>query len=100
PEPNSKLHQRSVYQSMRTTTGLVFRELFRRLADLPAETRELGRQAFGFEQPLLSRFRRILGSEVTGHRIRVHGNYHLGELLYTGSAFQVIDFEGDADRPL
>src|SRR5205823_2668311 len=100
PEPFSKLHQRSVYQSMRTTTGLVFRELARRLSDLPAETRALAQRVFGFEQVLLSRFRRILNPDMTGFRIRVHGNYHLGELLHVGTEFQVIDFEGDADRPL
>jgi maltose alpha-D-glucosyltransferase/alpha-amylase len=100
PEPVSKLHQRSVYQSMRTTTGLVFRELARRLSDLPAETRTLAKKAFAFEKPLLTRFRRILKSEVAGYRIRVHGNYNLSELLHVGTEFQVIDFEGDADRPL
>jgi maltose alpha-D-glucosyltransferase / alpha-amylase len=54
----------------------------------------------GFEQALHRRYRGVLSAEVTGHRIRVHGNYHLGELLYTGSDFQVIDFEGDPDAPL
>jgi maltose alpha-D-glucosyltransferase/alpha-amylase len=37
---------------------------------------------------------------VTGCRIRIHGNYHLGELLYTGSDFVVIDLEGDPNRAL
>ncbi len=37
---------------------------------------------------------------MNGARIRVHGNFHLGELLYTGTDFVVIDFEGEPDRPL
>ena len=44
--------------------------------------------------------RSALGPEVTGFRIRTHGNYHLGEVLYAGSEFRVTDFEGDPDRPL
>ena len=49
---------------------------------------------------LSRRYRTVLRPEVTGQRVRVHGDYHLGELLYAGGGFVVIDFEGDADRPL
>ena len=100
PEPFSKLYQRSIYQAMRTHTGLVFRELRRRLPDVPPETRELGTKVIEFEQALHHRYRRVLRSEVDGFRIRAHGNYHLAELLYTGTDFQVFDLEGEPDKPL
>jgi maltose alpha-D-glucosyltransferase/alpha-amylase len=100
PEPFGKLYQRSIYQGMRTRVGLVFRELARSLADLPEAARGLARTLLSFEGELTRRCRAVLRPEVTGQRIRVHGNYHLGELLYTGSGFVVIDFEGDPERPL
>jgi maltose alpha-D-glucosyltransferase/alpha-amylase len=33
-------------------------------------------------------------------RIRCHGDYHLGQLLFTGKDFVITDFEGEPIRPL
>jgi len=33
-------------------------------------------------------------------RIRIHGDYHLGQVLFTGKDFIIVDFEGEPSRSL
>jgi maltose alpha-D-glucosyltransferase / alpha-amylase len=100
PEPFSKLYQRSLYQSMRSLTEQVFQLLRQRLRTLPEETRSEAQKVLDQEARVLDRFRSIIELKVTAMRVRCHGDYHLGQVLYTGKDFVIIDFEGEPARPL
>jgi len=100
PEPFSKLYQRSVYQSMRNLSSQVFQLLRRGLDTVPEAIRGELKQLLGHEPEILRRFRSILDRKISAMRIRCHGDYHLGQVLYTGKDFVIIDFEGEPAHPL
>jgi maltose alpha-D-glucosyltransferase/alpha-amylase len=94
PERFSTLYQRSVYQSTRALTVHVFR-LARAVSGRIPQTVQI----LDLEDDVMGRFRRMLDLKIDASRIRVHGDYHLGQVLWTGRDFVIIDFEGEPDRP-
>jgi maltose alpha-D-glucosyltransferase/alpha-amylase len=52
------------------------------------------------EEEVLRRFRGLLNRTLGSQRIRPHGDYHLGQVLFTGNDFVIIDFEGEPARAL
>jgi len=98
PEPYSALDLRSKYQSLRNLTGKTLRLLREELPRLPEDVQEQARPLLAAESSLLRSFSSLLAQRLTAKRIRVHGDYHLGQVLFTGKDYVIIDFEGNRER--
>jgi maltose alpha-D-glucosyltransferase/alpha-amylase len=100
PEEFSALYQRSVYQSMRSLARRHLQLLKQKKGELAGATLELADKVLAVEPEILLRLERILKKKLAAKKIRIHGDYHLGQVLFTGKDFVIIDFEGEPARPL
>ena len=100
PEPFSTLYQRSVYQSMRSLARKVLIRLQRNLGQLAPGARSEAEWVLAAEPDILARQGRFLGGKLSAMKIRIHGDYHLGQVLFTGKDFVIIDFEGEPARAM
>jgi maltose alpha-D-glucosyltransferase/alpha-amylase len=94
PERVTPFYQRSLYQSLRAIANGTF-QILRSQPDLPGGEIVLERQP-----QILERLRSVLDVRITGARTRIHGDLHLGQLLYTGRDFVIIDFEGPPPKSI
>jgi maltose alpha-D-glucosyltransferase/alpha-amylase len=98
PEPYTLTYQISLYQSFRGFAIRTLELLRERLGYLPEDAQKNARAVLDMEKTIIGRYDLVRRGKIAASRIRCHGDYHLGQVLFTGKDFVIIDFEGEPAR--
>jgi maltose alpha-D-glucosyltransferase/alpha-amylase len=100
PEPFTPLYRQSIFQSARTSLVKTFATLRKGLQGVAGGLAPRIRAVLDREDEIEARLSDIVRSGVEAERIRIHGDYHLAQVLFTGDDFVILDFEGEPLRAL
>jgi trehalose synthase-fused probable maltokinase len=100
PEPFDEQFQQSFEDALLELTNRIFGQLRRAQDRLPENAKPKVEKVLASEPEIVERFHAALSEPIRAVRTRIHGDYHLGQVLYTGTDFVIIDFEGEPARPL
>jgi len=100
PEPLSSSDLQNLVSDIRQHATRVFDLLRERLPFLPDNAIENAASVLSRRTRIIDRFETIPAERVDVQRIRIHGDYHLGQVLKVKTDFVILDFEGEPARPL
>jgi maltose alpha-D-glucosyltransferase/alpha-amylase len=95
PESFTSNYQRSMYSALRKLVRDRFSLLENAIPKLSKDARELGKKVLTLEDDILECFSEIYKIKINAIKSRIHGDFHLGQVLFTGKDFIIIDFEGE-----
>lgn len=101
PEPFSLLYQKSLYQALRTFVRRSLSFVKSQIKNADAAWQEQLQDVIDSQDAYLKYMQAVLEKgKIDTMKTRIHGNYKLDKLLFTGKDFIITDFEGEVEYPL
>jgi len=100
PEPLTYQDIRHLLEDLRGKMAKVFEILRDGIAKLPDEFVDRAAFIMSRRRRMLDRFQDLEKEDIVAQRTRIHGDYHLGQVLRVRTDFVILDFEGEPARPL
>jgi maltose alpha-D-glucosyltransferase/alpha-amylase len=95
PERFSRNYQRSIYSGHRKLVSEKFSVLAKKFDTFPEERKEEVKLILEMRARILASFSEIFEEKIEAFKTRIHGDYHLQQVLFNGDDFYIIDFEGE-----
>jgi maltose alpha-D-glucosyltransferase / alpha-amylase len=91
---------KDVLQELQRHASRVLDVLRERVSHLPDEVIEIAAGVLSRRRRILDHFGTLISIGFQTQRIRIHGDYHLGQVLRVKTDFVILDFEGEPARSL
>jgi len=100
PEPLERNELRHLASEMEEHASQVFARLKDLMPSFSEDAIESAALVLSRRRQALARFHQLKDLGIDSQRIRIHGDYHLGQVLCVKNDFVILDFEGEPTKPL
>jgi maltose alpha-D-glucosyltransferase/alpha-amylase len=100
PEPFRAEDLGALRRELQQHAGTAFDLLKASVVGLPDHQVELASQVLSYRTRVARRMVRVTDTLPDAVKTRIHGDYHLGQVLRVGQEFVITDFEGDPAQPV
>ena len=99
-EPITRADLRAWQRAVRHQAEAAFKALRQAVPKLEGADREQAQMLLARRHACHARIDALTGADINAIKTRIHGDYHLGQVLVAQNDFYILDFEGEPARPL